>query len=212
MAPNASTTRPRRSSSAAAPARRSAAFGVELDHLGDQQHLAGEAAIGEGLLQPLIDEALMRSVLIDDDEGGLGLGDDEGVVHLRPRGAERIGDGVALVGARMGGARSAWRRGQAALAPRSAKPKARGDAWCEANPADGRAMRASASCDRLAVARCSRRPSASCSAVTISARTACASRNLSSVLAGCTFTSTSSGGSVRNSASIGCRPFGTRSP
>ena len=33
----------------------------------------------------------MRGVLIDDDEGVLGLGDDEGVVHLRPRGAERIG-------------------------------------------------------------------------------------------------------------------------
>ena len=66
-------------------------LGVELDHFGDQQHLAGEAAIGEGPLQPLIDEALMGCVLIDDDERVLRLGDDEGVVHLGTRSAERIG-------------------------------------------------------------------------------------------------------------------------
>ena len=87
------TPRPRDRAARARPARRRAAsrgFGVELDHLGDQQHLAGEAAIGEGLLHPLVDQALMGGVLIDDDERSLGLGDDEGLVHLRPRRAERI--------------------------------------------------------------------------------------------------------------------------
>ena len=84
------------------------AFGVELDHFGDQQDLPRQAAIGEGLLQALIDQPLMRRVLIDDDERVFGLGDDEGVVELRPRRAERIIDGGAVVAARMGvGARAA---------------------------------------------------------------------------------------------------------
>ena len=70
------------------------ALGVELDHFGDQQELPRQAAIGEGLFQALIDEPLMRRVLIDDDERVLGLGDDEGVVELRPRRAQRIVDGA----------------------------------------------------------------------------------------------------------------------
>src|SRR6185503_14093014 len=71
---------------------------------------ARDAAIGESALQALIDQALMRGVLIDDDERILGLGDDEGVVDLRPRGSERIErplrivlrDGAARVRARLG--------------------------------------------------------------------------------------------------------------
>src|SRR5262245_54457275 len=82
-------------------------FSVELDYFGDEQHLAREAAIGEGLLQALIDQPLVRSVLIDDDERIFRLGDDEGVVHLRPRGAERKGHGAVVVSAHMGD--GAWR-------------------------------------------------------------------------------------------------------
>ena len=39
----------------------------------------------------------MRGVLIDDDQRVLGLGDDEGVVDLGPRRAERIGGAESLV-------------------------------------------------------------------------------------------------------------------
>ena len=58
----------------------------------------------------------MGGVLVDDDDGGLGLGDDEGVVDLGSRSAERIGGRVALIGAAHGSARSAWREAEAALA------------------------------------------------------------------------------------------------
>src|SRR6185437_2859999 len=40
---------------------------VELDHLGEEEELALDAAIAEMLLHPLVDEALMRGVLVDDD-------------------------------------------------------------------------------------------------------------------------------------------------
>src|SRR6476661_11129665 len=82
-------------------------FSVELDHFGDQQHLAGEAAIGESLLQALIDQPLMGRVLIDDNKRIFRLGDDEGVVHLRPRRAEGKSDGAVVVGAHVG--EGAWR-------------------------------------------------------------------------------------------------------
>ena len=68
-------------------------------------------------------------------------------------------------------------------------------------------MRSSAACDRDAVARWPALPSASLSAPIRSERTALGSRNLSSVLAGWTFTSTSSGGSVRNRAKHGIAPL-----
>src|SRR4029077_7882426 len=103
---------------------------VEFDHFGDQQHLSGDAAIGERALQPLIDEALMRRVLIDNDERILGLGDDERFGKLRPRGAEWISRsrpvvsalGSARVAARLG-KRYEWRLprfGEAQWAPRRA--------------------------------------------------------------------------------------------
>ena len=90
------------------------ASGVELDHFGDQQHLPRQAAIGERLLQAFIDEPLMRRVLIDDDEGILRLGDDEGVVELRPRGAERIGERRCrrCLGVSVGARRGDWREGR----------------------------------------------------------------------------------------------------
>ena len=153
-----------RSSSPAAPDRRCGGFGVELDHFGDQQHLAGDAAIGEGPLQPLIDEALMRRVLVDDDERILGLGDDEGVVHLRARSAERIGRLPAASSvphpARVAARRGKRRKRRLALARRSrmsARPAvslAVGEAWrlgVTSHPAAPCAS--SAACDRDAVAR-----------------------------------------------------------
>ncbi len=64
---------------------------LELDHLGDQQALAGDAAIAERPLHPLIDQPLVGGVLVDDDDPVGGLGDDVGLVQLSPGGAERIG-------------------------------------------------------------------------------------------------------------------------
>ena len=67
---------------------------VELDDLRDQQDLARHAARCERRLQPLIDDALMRGVLVDDDQAVAGLRHDIGLVHLRARGAERAVDQV----------------------------------------------------------------------------------------------------------------------
>jgi hypothetical protein len=65
-------------------------FAVKLNHLGDEEELPGDAAICKGALQPFIDEALVGRVLVDDDQGVFRLGDDEGVLDLRTRRAERV--------------------------------------------------------------------------------------------------------------------------
>ena len=82
---------------------------VELDHFGDKQHLAGDAAIGVAPLQPLINQPLMGGVLVDDDERIAGLGDDEGILHLGACGAEGVvavrriaGGAPPHIGARLG--------------------------------------------------------------------------------------------------------------
>ena len=62
---------------------------VELDDLGDQQDLARDAGLVERGLHALVDEALVRGVLVDDDEAVARLRHDVGLVQLRARGAER---------------------------------------------------------------------------------------------------------------------------
>ena len=62
---------------------------VELDDLGDQQDLPRDAAALERRLHALVDEPLMRGVLVDDDQAVARLRHDVGLVHLRARGAER---------------------------------------------------------------------------------------------------------------------------
>ena len=42
--------------------------GVELDDLRNEQDLAGDAGIGERRFEPLVDDALVRGVLIDNDD------------------------------------------------------------------------------------------------------------------------------------------------
>ena len=63
---------------------------VELDDVGDQQKLPRHAGLFDGGLEPLIDDALMRGVLIDDNKPIARLRDDVSVVNLCSRGAERM--------------------------------------------------------------------------------------------------------------------------
>ena len=71
-------------------ARRSG-VGVEIDHHWRQQRLPLDCAAVAVLLELLVDDALMRRVLIDDDHSVRGLGDDV-IAHApapAPRRAER---------------------------------------------------------------------------------------------------------------------------
>ena len=63
---------------------------VEFDDFRDQQDLPADAAFVDRGLEPLIDDAFMRGVLIDDDEPVARLRHDIGFVDLRPRRAERM--------------------------------------------------------------------------------------------------------------------------
>ena len=184
---------------------------------------AATLAAGEGPLQALVHQAFVRRVLIDDDDAVGGLGDDEGAVQLRPREAERRDR--PLVGGRrrrppIGGivrrASGAARRRAAS----SAKPGGGQPARSDRPGSGGRARRpAPARSDRAAVPRhgapaagvAARWPAAASacfSAPTISPRTRPASRKRTSVFIGWTLTSTSSGGTSRNSATTGWRSCG----
>ena len=73
---------------------------------------------GERRLQPLIDDALMRGVLVDHDHAVAGLRDDVVLVHLRARRAERPVDQVGLrrfLETHIGGGRADIERGLAAF-------------------------------------------------------------------------------------------------
>ena len=185
---------------------------VELDDLGDQQDLARDAGLLQRRLQPLVDEALVRGVLVDDDDAVAGLRDDIGLVHLRARGAERpveqvgrrLGDLDARVGRRAADIEGRLRRfGKAdgAAATRRAPPRIADAPASAPIPGPARRMPAGRNAAMVALppvvaARCPSRASASCSARTISARTSAGSRKRTSALAGCTLTSTSRGSSV----------------
>src|SRR6185437_9651973 len=49
---------------------------VQLDNLGNEQNLSRDAAFFQRRLQALVDDALVRRVLIDNDEAVFGLRDD----------------------------------------------------------------------------------------------------------------------------------------
>ena len=82
---------------------------VHFDDCRDEQPLPRDAAVGEHRLHALVDEALVRRVLVDDDDRVARLRDDVGLVQLRARGAERavlqLGGGRRVVGARVGAGR-----------------------------------------------------------------------------------------------------------
>ena len=62
---------------------------VHVDNHGDQQALPGNAAGFALAFQLFIDQPLMGGVLVHQDQAIARLGDDIGLMHLRPRGTER---------------------------------------------------------------------------------------------------------------------------
>ena len=65
---------------------------LEIDDQRAQQDLPDDAVRFALALQLFIDDALVRRVLVDDDQPIARLGEDIGVVHLGARGAERRGE------------------------------------------------------------------------------------------------------------------------
>ena len=63
---------------------------IELNDLRHQQNLPGDARRGALGFEPLVDEALVRRVLIDDDDAVLRLRHDVVLVQLRAGGAEGL--------------------------------------------------------------------------------------------------------------------------
>ncbi len=72
---------------------------VEFDDLRHEQSLPRDSMLCALTLQPLVDQPLMRGVLIDDHHAVAGLRDNIGLVHLGARGAERRAD--LLLGGRL---------------------------------------------------------------------------------------------------------------
>ena len=97
---------------------------VEIDHHGREQRLPLDRAALALALELLVDDALMRRVLVDDDDAVGGLGDDVIHFHLRPRRAERCHE-VALVRRRGRGRRRGRELGERRLR-RLGEPRRRG--------------------------------------------------------------------------------------
>ena len=98
-----------------------AARAVEFDDVGHEQDLALDARFVALPLQALVDEALMRGMLVDDDDAVGRLRDDIGLVQLRARRAERCvfgrrDGGVRRDGAgRLGGGRARFEKALCAV-------------------------------------------------------------------------------------------------
>ena len=199
---------------------------VELDDLGDQQDLAGDAGLVERRLQPLVDDALVRGVLVDDDEPVARLRHDIGLVHLRARGAERPVDAgraqarststrASAEGPPTSKAACAASAKPSAVAPRIGIGTPRGSGRAgerrQSQPRRGSARRAEGR-DGGAAAGRGGAPAVARERLLQGADQQAAhearSRKRTSALAGCTLTSTSRGSSVTNSATIGWRSRG----
>ena len=63
---------------------------AECHDLRNQQTLPGDVSTGHLRFHPLVDQTLVRGVLIHDDNGVLGLGNDVIFVHLCAHGTERL--------------------------------------------------------------------------------------------------------------------------
>ena len=190
--------------------------GIEIDDQRRQQSLPLDPALLALALEPLIDDALMRRVLVDDDHAVPRLGDDVVLVHLRPRRAKRSGE-VALAWprgrrgrggrdfgeARLRGLREPRRRGRGAPVPagrigRAAIGLRGAHGEDRRRPAGGRGAM-----QRLVQMLLDRADD--------QARTAAASRKRTSAFAGWTLTSTSLGSHSTNKAATACRSGGRKS-
>ena len=101
--------------------------GIEIDDQWGQQHLPLDRALLALKLEPLVDDALMRGVLVDDDDAVSRLRYDVILVQLRPRRAKRSGE-VALAGQGSRRRRGGRDFGEAALCAGSASRGAAGEA------------------------------------------------------------------------------------
>ena len=164
----------------------------------------GSAASGRGRrpaprrLQPLVDQPLVRGVLVDDHHAVGGLGDQVGLVQLRPGDAER------QVGLGLGGAAAARPAPRPSRRSGSAKPGAAGRTGAQsARSTAGRSGRGGGARKAPSIAppvvlepRWPAPASTWRSAPTTRPRTRPGSRKRTSALAGCTLTSTASGSQV----------------
>src|SRR5262249_61908781 len=71
---------------------------VELDDFRNKQDLSRHAFSGDRIFEAFVDDALVSGMLIDDDEPFAGLRHTVSRVDLRPRGAERMIDLLAIPG------------------------------------------------------------------------------------------------------------------
>src|SRR5262249_13007285 len=71
---------------------------VELDDFRNKQDLSRHAFSGDRIFEAFVDDALVSGMLIDEDEPIAGLRHNVSRVDLRPRGAERMIDLLAIPG------------------------------------------------------------------------------------------------------------------
>ena len=99
-------TRPKRASSSARAASRATSASSSSTISGISRICRATPVCVERRLHALVDDALMRGVLVDDDQAVARLRHDVGLVHLRARGAERpldqIGRRLEAFDARVG--------------------------------------------------------------------------------------------------------------
>src|SRR6516165_5186655 len=68
---------------------------IELDDLGNEEHLPGHTGLGDRFLQSFIDDAFMRGVLVNDHQAILSLRHDVSVMNLGACRSERMIDNRA---------------------------------------------------------------------------------------------------------------------
>src|SRR5579883_1483901 len=161
---------------------------VELDDFRNEQDLSRHAALRKRGFQLLVNDALVRGVLVDNDQAVARLRHDVSLMQLRACGAERM---IKEIG----------RRASFGFAGARRQSRLRGGATMGWNAA-------MVAAPPLVAARIASRASAAFSAETINARTTPALRKRTSALAGCTLTSTSRGGVETNKATSGWRSRG----
>ena len=177
---------------------------VQFHDFRDQQDLTLHAISCKGRLQPFIDDALVGSVLIHDNEAVAGLRYDVDLVDLRALRTKRATEQVT---GRLIPTATAARSKDGSLPAAGREGERRQSQLVGRGANEGRNADIAVP-SLLAAVRFPSRDNPSFSACTISARTRPALRKRTSVLAGCTLASTPSGSRVTNSATTGWRSRG----